>query len=104
MTEAEKKLWNKYLRQTKNKALRQKPIDDYIVDFYIPKLKLIIEIDGDSHFTEEGKTYDTKRTKILGKYGLRIIRFNNKEVLEQFKGVCAVIEEICKGKSPSFPL
>ena len=49
MTPAERKLWHKYLRQFPLPVYRQKPIDNYIVDFYIPKLKLVIEIDGETH-------------------------------------------------------
>jgi very-short-patch-repair endonuclease len=47
MTPAEKKLWYSYLRNFKFRVLRQKPIDNFIVDFYCAKLKLVIEIDGD---------------------------------------------------------
>jgi len=54
MTLAEKKLWYSYLKNFKFKVLRQRPIDHFIVDFYCPSLKLVIEIDGDTHFTDEG--------------------------------------------------
>jgi very-short-patch-repair endonuclease len=62
MTPAEKKLWYGYLKTFKFRVLRQRPIDYFIVDFYCPSLKLAIEIDGDSHFTDEGKKYDRART------------------------------------------
>ena len=94
MTEAEKKLWYGYLRDFEYRVLRQKPIDNYIVDFYCPKLKLVIEIDGETHFTEDGKACDERRTAILESYGLRIIRFMNPDVLRNFEGVCQKIEEI----------
>jgi very-short-patch-repair endonuclease len=57
-------------------------------------LKLVIEIDGDSHFTNDGKDYDQERTQILEGYGLRVMRFTNDEVLKDFAGVCQRIEEI----------
>jgi very-short-patch-repair endonuclease len=81
MTAAEKKLWYGYLRTFKFKVFRQRPIDHFIVDFYCPSLKLVIEIDGDSHFTDEGKEYDQERTQRLEGYGLTVLRFTNQQVL-----------------------
>jgi very-short-patch-repair endonuclease len=92
MTLAEKKLWYEYLRTFKFRVLRQRTIDNFIVDFYCPTLKLIIEVDGDSHFTEQGKQYDLERTQILEGYGLKVIRFTNDQVFNQFAGVCSIIE------------
>jgi very-short-patch-repair endonuclease len=91
-TAAEKKLWLGFLRTFKHRLLRQRPIDNFIVDFYCAKLKLVIEVDGDTHFTDEAMEYDQARTSVLEGYGLRVIRFTNKEVLENFEAVCAVIE------------
>lgn len=93
-TPAEKKLWNNYLKTFKYRVVRQRPIDYFIVDFYCAALKLIIEVDGDSHFTEDGIAYDLERTQILEGYGLKVIRFTNDEVLKSFEGVCARIEEL----------
>lgn len=92
MTAAEKKLWYGYLRGFKFRVLRQRPIAYFIVDFYCAALKLVIEVDGHSHFTEAGKVYDAKRTEILAGYGLRVIRFTNDEVLHNFEAVCQHIE------------
>jgi|GEM_PF-78679 len=94
MTEAEKKIWYEFLRNFKYPVLRQRPIHHFIVDFYCAKLKLVIEIDGDQHYTEEGKAYDEERRKILESYGLREIRFKNYEVLNEFEKVCKAIEGI----------
>jgi very-short-patch-repair endonuclease len=91
MTAAEKKLWYGYLRTFKFKVFRQRPIDHFIVDFYCPSLKLVIEIDGDSHFTDEGKEYDQERTQRLEGYGLTVLRFTNQQVLQDFDGVCGAI-------------
>jgi very-short-patch-repair endonuclease len=55
-------------------------------------LKLVIEVDGDSHFTNEGMKKDIRRTEILEGYGLRVIRFTNDEVLHNFEAVCEKIE------------
>ncbi len=94
LTDAEKKLWNGFLRKFKYPVLRQRPIHHFIVDFYCAKLKLVIEIDGEQHYTEEGKAYDEERTRILESYGLRVIRFKNKDVFENFDEVCKKIDEI----------
>jgi very-short-patch-repair endonuclease len=91
MTTAEKKLWYGYLKTFKFKVLRQRPIDHFIVDFYCPTLKLVIEIDGDSHFTDEGKDYDQERTQRLEGHGLKVLRFTNHQVLQDFKNVCEAI-------------
>jgi very-short-patch-repair endonuclease len=81
-TPAEKKLWYEFLRTFQYRFIRQHTIDNYIVDFYCPLLKLVIEIDGEQHYTEEGKTYDAERDGILAAYGLKVLRVANKEVME----------------------
>ncbi len=93
MTAAEKKLWFDYLKTFKFRVLRQRPIDHFIVDFYCATLKLVIEIDGDSHFTENGIVYDKQRTLILESYGLRILQFTNQEVFNNFTAVCQRIHD-----------
>jgi len=91
-TDAEKKLWYSFLRTFNHRVLRQRPINNYIVDFYCAKLRLVIEIDGDTHFTDQGLEYDRVRTSVLEGYGLKVIRFTNKQVLEDFDAVCASIQ------------
>lgn len=86
MTPAEKKLW--YLLKTLPlKFRRQRPIGKYIVDFYCAQAKLVVEVDGESHFTPEGQAHDTERTAYLERQGLRILRFSNAEVMENLEGV-----------------
>jgi len=102
MTPAETKLWHGFLRHFRHRVLRQRPIDHFIVDFYCPALKLVIEIDGEQHYTEEGKGYDAERDAILQGYGLRVIRFRNEEVLNDFERVCKEIEAVAEG-SPLSP-
>lgn len=85
-TPAEKKLWP-YLRTLEFRVLRQRPILNFIVDFYIPALRPVIEIDGDSHFTEQGQAHDAERTVQLETLGLRVLRFTNAEVMESLEGV-----------------
>ena len=74
MTVSERKLWLLLFSNFKYRILRQRPIDNYIVDFYCPKLKLVVEIDGESHYTDDGKTYDEVRTYVLEGYGLKVLR------------------------------
>jgi very-short-patch-repair endonuclease len=87
-TAAERKIWNEVLRLRQfadHKFLRQKPIDDFVVDFYCSSLKLVIEIDGDSH--AESVEYDAARTQTLGNHGLTVIRYTNHDVLHNISGV-----------------
>jgi len=93
-TPAEKKLWQGYLRTFQFRVLRQRPINHFIVDFYCAALKLVIEIDGESHFTQQGRVYDHQRTEILEGYGLSVLRFTNDAVLNDFEAVCQKIEYI----------
>ena len=84
MTLAEKKIWYELLAKDKLNGLRflrQKPIDEYIADFYCHKLKLVIEIDGESHLAEGAREYDEHRTKVLNAYGIEVIRYTNEEIL-----------------------
>jgi very-short-patch-repair endonuclease len=94
MTLAEKTLWDGYLKTFKYRVLRQRPIDHFIVDFYCHTLKLVIEIDGEIHCTAEATAYDLERTQQLENYGIRVIRFTNQEVMQDFEHVCRKIEEI----------
>ncbi len=66
---------------------RQKPIDNYIVDFYCKNLKLAIEIDGQSHEHEEVAVNDKKRQKRLEDLGVRFLRFDDLEVKKEMKYV-----------------
>jgi very-short-patch-repair endonuclease len=82
-TQAEIFLWN-YLKHSKlerRKFRRQHSIGNYIVDFYCPKEKLIIELDGEVHFNNEAIEYDKRRTTFLETKGFKVIRFENQEVM-----------------------
>ncbi|MFO7807713.1 MAG: endonuclease domain-containing protein [Candidatus Moraniibacteriota bacterium] len=89
MTDAERKLW-KYLRRNQIhnlKFYRQKPIGNYIVDFYCPKIKIVIEADGDQHYYEKGKQEDKLREEFLTKNGIKVLRFGNNEIFNNTEGV-----------------
>ena len=68
------------------------------MDFYCPKLKLIIEIDGYQHFYEENREYDNKRTEYLEKLGYRVLRFENTEVNKDIEEVRYIINNVCEEK------
>ena len=88
MTGAEKKLWSK-LRLNHLAGCqfnRQKPLGQYIVDFYCPKARLVIEVDGGQHYTEEGKEYDRERSLYLASLGVTVLRFSNAEVTDNLEG------------------
>jgi very-short-patch-repair endonuclease len=92
-TPAERKLWYEFLSTHPEKFTRQKPLGSYIADFYCAQKRLVIELDGDTHFTEGGDAYDRQRTAVLGFRSIRVVRFTNAEVLRQFEAVCAQIEQ-----------
>jgi very-short-patch-repair endonuclease len=70
---------------------RQKPIGNYIVDFYAPKAKLVIEIDGSQHLEPHYAEKDQERDEYLNRLGLTVLRFNSREVLKESEGVMEVI-------------
>ena len=92
MTPQERKLWYLFLQRYPVKIYRQRIIESFIVDFYCYAAKLVIEIDGFQHYTEQGLAYDKERTAILQQYGLTVIRFSNHEINTQFSEVCNVID------------
>ncbi len=79
LTEEEKKIWYGYLRHLKPNFHRQRIIGNYIVDFYCPKLNLIIEIDGWQHEVLN-KEYDDKRTEYIENLGFSVLRIDNEDV------------------------
>ena len=95
MTSAEIALWMLIKSRQLNGArfLRQFSIGHFVVDFYCHKYKLAIELDGAGHFTPEGKEYDAQRTEFLNASGIKVIRFENFEVLDY---PMQVLEEIKK--------
>lgn len=91
-TPAERKLWFEFLRDLPQKFTRQKPLGRYIADFYCSSSGLVVELDGDSHYTPAGADYDGMRTQELNRLRLRVIRFTNEDVAERFEAVCEAIQ------------
>ncbi len=98
MTRQEGLLWHIFLKKQYPKFYRQRPIGKFIADFYCSKAKLVIEIDGGQHFSEEGFAYDAERTIFLNRLGLEVMRFSNLEIENNFKGVCNAIARRIKEK------
>src|ERR1700732_1246211 len=89
MTEAEKLLWSKIrAKQIKGfQVYRQKPIGRFIVDFYCPKAKLVIELDGGQHYSEPMQVKDQIRDRYMESIGLKVLRFSDSDLFENLTGV-----------------
>lgn len=102
MPQPELILWyylkNKQLKGYKFR--RQVSIGKYVVDFYCPKLKLAIELDGDSHYYPEAKKHDYKRDEWIKRFGINFIRFTNRDIIENKD---AVLENILAYLPPLTP-
>lgn len=103
MPETEVKLWRRLKgRQLSGyKIRRQYGIGKYVIDFYCPKLKMGIEIDGDSHFTVKGINHDKVRNNYIKKEGINLIRIPSSEVNDNLDGVIKFISgefEKCKDR------
>ncbi len=97
-TPAESALW-KHLKADKLEGThwrRQFSIANYILDFYCPAIKLCIELDGQEHYTMQGDTADFDRTEFLNSKGIKVIRFENKEIWENIERVLEYIKEEIK--------
>ena len=93
MTDAELLLWSK-LRRKQILGLqfyRQKPILNYIVDYYCVSASLVIECDGSQHYTNEGLEADRIRDEALAQLGLKVLRFDNGQVMGEIDAVIEVI-------------
>ncbi|WP_346314389.1 endonuclease domain-containing protein [Acinetobacter sp. CWB-B33] len=103
MTDAEKLLWSK-LRNKQILGLqfyRQKPLLNFIVDFYSPTANLVIECDGGRYYTVEGLEADRARDQALTQLGLNVLRFDNGQVMGEIDVVVEQIYSYCLKESPS---
>jgi very-short-patch-repair endonuclease len=92
-TSAEATLW-KFLQKSQlegRKFRRQHSIGNYIVDFYCPAERLVVELDGQYHFETSVQLYDAERTKYLNSLNIQVIRFENQDV---FRATETVLEKI----------
>ncbi|WP_404970463.1 endonuclease domain-containing protein [Vibrio campbellii] len=101
MPKPEEILWQRIRRkQLGVKFRRQHGIGRYIVDFYCAELNLVIEIDGDSHFSDEGKEKDTIRDAFMETLGIKVLRFTNEEVMKQTESVLERLFNLVRSSNP----
>ncbi len=93
LTAAEKLLWSRIRSRQLNNCLfyRQKPLGGYIVDFYCPKARLVIEVDGNQHHSREAADYDMVRDEYLTSMNLTVMRFSNRQIIRDIETVIQVI-------------
>lgn len=92
-TDSESRLWSR-LRRKQIEGIqfyRQKPIGQYIVDFYAPLVKLVVEVDGSQHFEDGHSQKDKNRDEYLASLGIKVLRFNSRVVLAETDAVLSVI-------------
>ena len=92
MTNEQRHLWYDFLRSYPVRFLRQKVIDNYVVDFYCHDARLIIELDGSQHYSENGLLKDKIRTERIEERNLTVVRIPNNEVNKNFSGICEYID------------
>lgn len=103
LTYAEKMLWSRLSKnQLGVKFRRQHPIGDYIADYYCNSLKLIIEVDGEYHETNEQVEIDRARDETLSHFGIKTLRIKNDEVINDIESIIESIKLILKQRK--FPL
>jgi very-short-patch-repair endonuclease len=98
MTKEERHLWYDFLKTYPVQFRRQYPIAPYIVDFYCYKASLVVELDGSQHCDCAGFRYDARRTAALEAKGLVVLRLSNLDVMNNFRGVCEMIDQTVKNR------
>ena len=93
MTKEERHLWYDFLKTYPVQFKRQYSVGAYIVDFYCYKAGLVVELDGSQHCDSSALEYDRKRTDFLNSQGLCVLRISNLDVMRNFAGVCALIDQ-----------
>ncbi len=91
MTREERHLWYDFLKDLPVTFHRQKVIGSFIVDFYCASAKIVIEIDGSQHYTDEGIKKDIERDRLLRSLDLKVLRYTNLDINKNFSGVCSDI-------------
>ena len=92
MTQHERKLWYLFLCKYPMKIYKQRIIGKFIVDFYCAPARLVMELDGSQHYDPQGMAYDAERSAFLSALGLEVLRFSNRDVDRNFRGVCERID------------
>ncbi len=92
MTPWERKLWYQFLKDYPIRFQRQKSIGNYIADFYCAKAKLVIELDGSQHYSDEGILSDQKKDCYFQTQNITVLRFSNLDIDKNFHGVLETID------------
>ena len=102
MTEQEKKIWYQFFSPSRFSVKRQYVIAPFIVDFYCPAADLVVEIDGVQHHSEQARIYDQRRTQYLESKGLKVLRFSNRQIDDDFDDIknylAEILQERIRGK------
>jgi len=101
MTPQERHLWYDFLKGLSVTVHRQRPLGSYIVDFYIPSVKTVIELDGSQHYEPSHHIVDRQRDAALRAMGLQVLRYTNLEIDRDFSAVCTDILNRTGLKTPS---
>ncbi|MBE6595774.1 MAG: DUF559 domain-containing protein [Ruminococcaceae bacterium] len=91
MTKEERHLWYDFLKLLPQTVNRQKVIGRFVVDFYCAEARLVIEVDGSGHYTDEKRKADAERDEQLAKMGISVVRYSNSDIQRKFDQVCADI-------------
>ncbi len=85
------------------KFRRQYSVEHFVIDFYCPELKLAVEVDGDSHYTEDANLSDIQRQIQIKAFSIEFLRFTNREIYENLEGVLFKIKERIKHMTSPTP-
>ena len=96
MTRHERHLWYDFLKDHSAHIYKQRIIGNYIADFYCPSAHLVIELDGNQHYTAEGLELDADRTEIIEQYDIHVMRIHNDDIDRDFEHVCQQINTAIK--------
>ena len=101
-TPAERKLWSRIRNDQLGVTFRrQHAVGNYIPDFFSPKAKLVIELDGGQHLEQDASRYDEERTKYLESRGYEVVRFWNNDVMKDIESVIRAIINAMESESQS---
>ena len=103
LTDAEQRLWARLRRKQilGVQVYRQKPVGNYIADFYAPAARLVVEVDGSQHFEPRQAEHDERRDAHLKQLGLHVLRYTDRQVLLELDSVPEDIFRAVEGKNPS---
>ena len=99
MTREERKLWYEYLNGYPYRFRRQVTVSRFILDFYCASAQLAVELDGSQHYEEAGQAYDAERDAYLDGIGVLVLRFSNADVMNNFSGVCQMIDQTVRKRT-----